>query len=93
MRKIRIGITGQSGFIGSHLKSYLTTKQEKTELVPFSPFFLRANRIRIHSYPDVMLSFTLQQKTGNLTTYCILPIYPSWENSLMHLRRPAKNHM
>jgi UDP-2-acetamido-2,6-beta-L-arabino-hexul-4-ose reductase len=39
MRKIRIGITGQSGFIGSHLKSFLTTKQEKTELVPFSPVF------------------------------------------------------
>lgn len=32
---IRVGITGQSGFIGSHLYNYLNLKKEEISLVPF----------------------------------------------------------
>lgn len=33
---IRVGITGQAGFIGTHLFNYLNLKKEEIELVPFS---------------------------------------------------------
>ncbi len=36
---IRIGITGQSGFIGTHLYNYLALKKEDVSLVPFGDEF------------------------------------------------------
>ena len=39
MRKIAVGITGQSGFIGTHLSNYLKTKPDETEFIPFSGRF------------------------------------------------------
>ena len=35
MEKIKIGITGQSGFIGTHLTNYLKMKKEEIEIIPF----------------------------------------------------------
>ena len=41
---IKVGITGQSGFIGTHIFNYLSLKKEKFELVPSkNEFFLSDN--------------------------------------------------
>lgn len=36
---IRIGITGQTGFIGTHLYNFLNLKQEEVKLIPFEDRF------------------------------------------------------
>ena len=36
---IKVGITGQSGFIGSHLYNFLKTKKEEITLIPFQDDF------------------------------------------------------
>ncbi len=39
---IRIGITGQSGFIGTHLYNFLSLKKDEVQIVPFDDrFFLK----------------------------------------------------
>ncbi len=35
MKKIKVGITGQSGFMGTHLYNYLSLKEDEIELIPF----------------------------------------------------------
>lgn len=40
---IRVGITGQSGFIGSHLYNYLNLKKEEISLVPFKDSFFSSD--------------------------------------------------
>ena len=43
---IKIGITGQSGFIGSHLYNFLSIKKETTTLVSFKKeFFLQEKQL------------------------------------------------
>lgn len=39
MHKLRIGITGQAGFIGSHLYNYLGIFKDKFERIPFDDAF------------------------------------------------------
>jgi UDP-2-acetamido-2,6-beta-L-arabino-hexul-4-ose reductase len=39
MNKLKVGITGQSGFIGYHLFDYLRQKADRIELVPFEDDF------------------------------------------------------
>jgi UDP-2-acetamido-2,6-beta-L-arabino-hexul-4-ose reductase len=55
MKRIRVGITGQSGFIGTHLTNFLNTKKETMEVVPFSPAFFRN--------PDDLAGFVLRCDT------------------------------
>ncbi|MRS04262.1 SDR family oxidoreductase [bacterium] len=37
---IKIGITGQAGFIGTHLFNYLSLKKTEVNLIPFQDYFL-----------------------------------------------------
>jgi UDP-2-acetamido-2,6-beta-L-arabino-hexul-4-ose reductase len=37
MTKIRVGITGQAGFVGTHLYNELGLFSEKFEQIPFGP--------------------------------------------------------
>jgi len=39
---IRIGITGQSGFIGTNLSNYLTLKKEEISIIPFQDNFFES---------------------------------------------------
>jgi UDP-2-acetamido-2,6-beta-L-arabino-hexul-4-ose reductase len=40
---IKVGITGQSGFIGTHLFNYLTIKDKEVELIPFEDSYFDDN--------------------------------------------------
>ncbi len=40
----KVGITGQSGFIGSHLFNFLNTKKEKITLIPFHDSYFTGER-------------------------------------------------
>lgn len=40
---IRVGITGQSGFIGTHLYNYLGLKKEEVQRIPFSDAYFADN--------------------------------------------------
>jgi UDP-2-acetamido-2,6-beta-L-arabino-hexul-4-ose reductase len=37
--KLKVGITGESGFIGSHLKNYLEFKKDEFEIIPYDKSF------------------------------------------------------
>lgn len=43
MKKIRVGITGQSGFIGYHLSCLLSRKSDTVEIVPFQDDYFQHN--------------------------------------------------
>lgn len=44
---IKVGITGQNGFMGSHLYNFLGTKQEEIERIPFErTFFENASKLQ-----------------------------------------------
>ncbi len=40
---IKVGITGQAGFIGTHLFNYLNTKKEEIQIVPFEDSYFADN--------------------------------------------------
>jgi len=42
---LKVGITGQTGFVGTHLFNYFRLKNEEFELVPFEDEFFRNNDI------------------------------------------------
>lgn len=44
MGQIRVGITGQGGFMGKHLYNYLVTKSEEVELIEFSRTFFEQRK-------------------------------------------------
>ncbi|MDP4266271.1 MAG: NAD-dependent epimerase/dehydratase family protein [Bacteroidota bacterium] len=45
--KIKVGITGQSGFMGTHLFNFLTIKSDEIELMPFEDsFFENDNKLK-----------------------------------------------
>jgi UDP-2-acetamido-2,6-beta-L-arabino-hexul-4-ose reductase len=44
-RRIKVGITGQSGFIGSHLFNYLGTKKEEIERIEFKDEYFNDERL------------------------------------------------
>ena len=45
-KQIRIGITGQVGFIGTHLFNYLSLRETEVELIPFQDdFFQDQNKL------------------------------------------------
>ena len=41
---ITVGITGQPGFMGTHLFNYLKLKKEEIKLVPFQDEYFRTGR-------------------------------------------------
>lgn len=41
MKKIKVGITGQAGLIGTHLSNYLRLKSAEIELVPFEDSYFK----------------------------------------------------
>jgi UDP-2-acetamido-2,6-beta-L-arabino-hexul-4-ose reductase len=49
--KIKVGITGQTGFIGYHLFNYLSTKQDEIELIHFeNKYFKDKNQLKSFVY-------------------------------------------
>jgi UDP-2-acetamido-2,6-beta-L-arabino-hexul-4-ose reductase len=46
---IRVGITGQSGFMGTHLYNYLSLKKEEIILIPFRDEFFQ-NKSQLHEF-------------------------------------------
>ncbi len=42
---IKVGITGQSGFIGTHLFNYLSLFKDKFELIPFYNYFFESTNL------------------------------------------------
>lgn len=55
MNKINVGITGQAGFIGTHLTNYLVLKQDEIQLIPFKDDFFKT--------PEKLKSFVKQCDT------------------------------
>ncbi len=45
MKKIKVGITGQPGFMGSHLFNYLKNQNDAIELIPFEDEYFESNRL------------------------------------------------
>ena len=52
MSKIRVGITGQNGFLGTHLKNQLIFKYNTFEIIPFESFYFDS--------PDLLNQFVLK---------------------------------
>ena len=49
---LKVGITGQSGFIGTHLYNFLNLKKEEIILIPFEDnYFENNNLLREFVYP------------------------------------------
>ena len=55
MKKVKVGITGKAGFIGTHLANYLRVKSNEIELVPFEDDYFKNK--------DQLSSFVLQCDT------------------------------
>lgn len=67
MHKIRIGITGQAGFIGSHLYNYLGIFNEKYERIPFKDDFYdnEADLINFVKQCDVVVHLAALNRHNN----------------------------
>lgn len=66
---IRVGITGQSGFIGTHLFNYLSIKNNKFKLIPFyDDFFSDEKKLRdFCSNCDVIIHLAALNRHNNPT--------------------------
>ena len=64
---IKVGITGESGFIGSHLRNTLLLYKEEFEIVPFLDEFFTDDRqlIRFVSYCDVIVHLAAMNRHGD----------------------------
>jgi UDP-2-acetamido-2,6-beta-L-arabino-hexul-4-ose reductase len=69
MKKIKVGITGNSGFIGTHLINYLRTKKDEIEIIPFfRDFFIDQHRLSAFvSQCDVIVHLAAMTR-GNADT-------------------------
>src|SRR5664279_510331 len=64
---IKVGISGQSGFIGSHLYNYLNLKKEEIVLVPFEDFFFSENSHleNVVKQCDIIVHLAAMNRHGN----------------------------
>lgn len=64
---IKVGITGQSGFIGTHLYNYLNLKKEEVSLVTFQDDYFNKKEqfLRFVSHCDVVVHLAAMNRHGD----------------------------
>ncbi len=67
MKKIKVGITGQSGFMGSHLYNYLNLKQDEIQLISFKDEYFnnQSDLERFVKRCDAIVHLAAMNRHGN----------------------------
>jgi len=85
MKKIKVGITGNTGFIGTHLINYLRTKKDEIEIIPFfHDFFIDQHQLSAFvSQCDVIVHLAAMTRGDADTLYnCNISLVNQLINSL-----------